>query len=462
MPRSRHDGRMGRRLTETEAMLWNLEQNPKLVSTMGAVAMLGSNPEQERFENTIAGAVLQVPALREKVRPSGLPMVPPEWVTDRHFDLSAHVRWRRLVGGTGDAALAELVAQIINDPFDRTRPLWQLTVITGLAKKKAALVIKLHHSIADGAGALALATSLLDFTADAPERGAVDVATGLALLMAAEAEEPAPDPASALADLIRGGAEKMVGLLNDAASGGGETLATARSLAEQMPNRQPQSSPHWRDRSRNRRAVFLDVPLDDLKTRAAELEVSLNDLFVAACAEAAIRQHQRAGVELDTLSSSVVISTRQSDDPAAQNAVLPTSIHIPVSGAGAMDRLLSIRAQVVERREQVSGSNDLLGALGALSGLLPSAVTSSLAADQAARVDFATSNLPGPPIPVWIAGSQLESLRPIGPVGGTAFNATLLSYLGQASIGLHVDPACIPDPASLKRDLRQGFTTLGV
>ena len=458
---------MARRLTDTEAMLWNLEQNPQLGSTMGAIATLEANPDPDRLRATVIRAISSVTALRECVRPSPVPLLPPEWVTDDQLDLDYHLRFIRLPTPASHASMIRTATGIINDPFDRTRPLWQLTVISGLPKGRAGMAMKLHHSIADGQGAIELAAHLLEFEPNAPAPDPIELAEVMDQFEP-EADETSPT----LADTIRVGAERVAGFLNDAASSfahpgrtaeaGGDAVAAAKALAEQLPTNRSESSPLWRDRSRNRRFVSYQLLLETLKDAAKAHEVSLNDAYVVACAEAALRQHERAETELPTIAASVVISTRTESDGSAHNAFVPATISLPGTGASIEARLEAVRSQIIAKRAQLAESPQLLGTFGTIANLLPTSVAAALILDQTSRVDFATSNLPGPPVPVWFAGCAMESLSPVGPVAGTAFNATLLSYDNEAAIGLHIDPASISDPESLRGDLRDGLRRLGV
>ena len=457
---------MASRMTDTEALMWSVEQNPQLRSTMGAIAILDGVPDPERLRATIIKALPSVPALRERVQPSGVPLVPPERVLDQHLDLDHHIRVIRLPPSSGMAALEALACTIINDPFDRDRPLWQMTIVSGLPRRRCGLVIKLHHSIADGQGALGLAMHLLEFQADAPEPERRAVADVLETL--AEASPRDPNPAS-LADSLRFGAERIAGFLNEAAGAlanpqrAADAGAAAKHLADQLPSSDTAvGSSLWRRRSGNRRLATYALPLDALKRAAAHREMKINELFVVACAEAAMAQHARAGVDIHELNTSVVISTRTDDHPAQTNSFVPVAVTLPADEAGVEHRIDALRAQIQLKRNEVDTTAEAIGAFGAVANLLPASLAAAFALQQTRRLDFATSNLPGPAIDMWIAGRQILSLRPVGPLGGTAFNATLLSLGNEAAIGLHVDPATGIEAPELRNDLRSGLRTLGV
>lgn len=457
---------MPSRMTDAESLMWSVEQDPRLRSTMGAIILVDGALDLERLRNTIVKALPNVPALRERVQPSGIPLVPPERVLDRHLDLDHHLRATRMSGSASLPALEALACRIINDPFDRTRPLWQIDLVSGLPRSRSALVVKLHHSIADGHGAMALAANLLEFQADAPAPEPGTVADILDAL--ADAAPRDPEPAT-LGDSLRFGAERIAGFLTEAANAlanpqrAADAGATVKHLADQLPSSEAGTrSPLWAGRSGNRRLTTLAFALPSLKAAAEEREMKVNELFVSACAEAALTQHERAAVALPEIHTSIVISTRTADDPAARNAVVPVALVLPGNGYSREDRLAALREQVRAKRDAVNTTADAVGAFGAVANLLPTSLAASLALQQTGRIDFATSNLAGPAIPLWIGGRRILSLRPVGPVAGTAWNATLLSVGDEAAIGLHIDPATGIDPTALRSDLRSALTSFGV
>lgn len=457
---------MPSRMTDAEALMWSVEQDPRLRSTMGAIAILDGSPDLDRLRDTIVRALPNVPALRERVQPSGVPLVPPERVLDQQLDLDHHLRAVRLPGNPGMAQLETLACQLINDPFDRDRPLWQITVVSGLPRRRAAVIAKLHHSVADGQGALGLAASLLEFQADAPPPESADPAEVLAALADASPRDPSP---ASLGDSLRLGAERVAGFLNEAANAlanperAAEAGAAARHLADQLPKSESTTrSPLWANRSGNRRLATLAFELAALKRAASDREMKINELFVTACAEAALTQHEQADVELPEVHTSMVISTRSSDDPAARNAVVPVPLVLPGTGSSTEQRLTALRAQARVKQNEAARTSDALGAFGAVANLLPASLAATFALQQTGRIDIATSNLPGPAIPLWIAGRRIRSLRPVGPVAGTAINATLLSTGEEAAIGLHVDPATGIDVHAYRLDLRSALMGLGV
>lgn len=466
---------MGRRLSNTESFMWSLGQDPNLASTMGLVSILESGPDRERLYNTVTNLVANVERLRLKVNDSmGMagPLSQLEWVVDTEFDLDHHVRIVGVEGSDDGSAveptgpeLRRLATQFVNDPFDRTRPLWQFMVVTGLAEGRAALLSKFHHSISDGTGLVRLALHLLEF--EPAEHGPEAVDLDELFEMDGDAGFDGLD------ERIRSGAERVVDILKEVPSPnklwemGENALASAKVAGVQLSGG-PQPSTLWSPRSRNRRLELIDESLESMKQQARELEVSINDLFVAACAQAAVQYHAEYDVDLQRVLATVVVNVQpeRTNDPAElgqdDNTFLPVSIEIPGAGADTGQRLDVIRSEIKAKRRQLEGRSDALDALSSVGNFMPPALAATITLGQASRVDFATSNVAGIPIPTWFAGRRVEAMYPVGPVTGTAFNITMNTYDQRAYFGIHIDPAAVRDPHLLAKSIGLSFRELGV
>ncbi len=472
---------MGKRLSNTESLMWSLGQDPNLASTMGLFSVLDGAPPPERFETTITNLVAAVERLRLKVSdPLGLggTVGSLEWVVDDHFDLDHHIRYCSLPGAEIDGPeLGRLITNFVNDPFDRTRPLWQFQLVGDLAGGKAALLGKLHHSISDGHGMVRLGAHLLEFEPDAPPPERVDLDAVLA------AEAPGPEDGS---DRWRAGAERLTELVQGAFRDvptphrlwelGGDAITSARAsdlrlnLGRGSDTEDGGSAPLWRHRSRNRRFAPVIESLPALRQAAHDHGVSINDLFVGACAQAAVHYHDEYDVVLDRVRATVVINVPVSGgehaDPLdlgeGDNNFLPVPIVMPGASMAPVDRLDLIRSEVKAKRAMLEGRSGALNAISGLGAFIPPQVAAAVVMEQAARVDFATSNVAGLPIPAWFAGRRLEAMFPVGPVSGTSFNITMNSYNDVCYFGLHMDPAAIADSELLVKSIGRSFREFGV
>jgi hypothetical protein len=124
------------------------------------------------------------------------------------------------------------------------------------------------------------------------------------------------------------------------------------------------------------------------------------------------------------------------------------------------DRFAAIRDALGGRRGEVTGGADLMGAVSGIANLLPTSVITGIGRSQAARIDFATSNVRGAPFEVFVSGGKCIAFYPMGPVAGTGWNITMMSYAGTLFMGVHIDPAAVEDTDLLMRSLRAGYREL--
>ena len=162
-----------RRLGASDSVLWDIEKDPVLRSTITAVALLDRVPDWERLQRRLHHGSQLVPRLRQRVVVPPLRVGAPRWVDDHRFDLDYHLRRVRAPeapAGADPLRAALDVAQALSlAPFDRARPLWEFTLVEGLPGGRAAFVQKVHHTVTDGVGGVRLALMLVDQEADAPE-----------------------------------------------------------------------------------------------------------------------------------------------------------------------------------------------------------------------------------------------------------------------------------------------------
>ena len=158
--------RFDRRMSDADALMWAIEKDPLLRSTITAVAVLDHAPDHDRLLDKVERATRLIPRLRQRVLASPLVPAPPRWVVDPNFDLRYHLRWLRAPRPGTLRTLLDVAAPIAMQGFDRARPLWEFTVVEDLADGKAALIQKVHHSITDGVGGMKLAMMILDLEAE--------------------------------------------------------------------------------------------------------------------------------------------------------------------------------------------------------------------------------------------------------------------------------------------------------
>jgi diacylglycerol O-acyltransferase len=446
-------------MSDLEALMWTLEKDPHLSSTFANVTIFDRPPDLDRLRRRMQRAVAIVPRLRQRVVPGLGRLAPPGWGDDPEFELDRHVRRVALPAPGHERDLFDLAARLAAEPFDRARPLWRFTVIGGLEGGRAAMVQQMHHTITDGEGSVRMSVEFIDVDRDAPEPEPVDVPTsgdGVAGDGALDIAGHLVRRATGVGRrAIRDGLDlarhptRVARLADDA-------VATSRSLARQALPSDGARSPLWTSRTLGRRLDVLRVPLDEAKKAAAELGGSVNDIFVAAVAGGAGAYHRDRGHDVDELRMAMPVSTRVKGERGG-NAFSPTRTLVPV-GPDPRERFEAVRDRlgVTKTERALAAVSGLAGAMN----LLPTSLLVRTARSQVETVDFTTSNVRGAPFDLYIAGARIEANYPLGPVAGTAFNATTLSVSGSLDIGVHTDTGAVEDPAALRDAIEASFEAL--
>jgi hypothetical protein len=237
-----------------------------------------------------------------------------------------------------------------------------------------------------------------------------------------------------------------------------ETVQQARSQLLGSGGDTPGGSPLWKERSRHRVIEVLDVPTEEAREAAKLLGGSINDFFVTGAVNGSLAYHERRGVPVDALNISFVVSTR-TDTAIGGNSFTPTRLQAPGGPMDPAERFREISKRMTAKRSEVRGEGMLSGLAG-VANLLPTSLVTSVARSQAVKMDFATSNLRGPRTPRYVSGAMVVGNYPIGPVAGTAFNLTTISYFGNLHMGVHIDPVAVEEPGELRDDLAEAYTDL--
>lgn len=438
------------RMGAFDAVMYDIEGDPLLRSAIVSFIVLDKAPDRQRLVERTERLTRKFPRLRQRAVGNPFSPAPPRWETDPNFDPAYHVRWRRLDESEADLGGALVYAARLGDgDFDHSRPLWEMSVLTGLDGGRAAVIFKVHHSVADGMGSVAMSASFFDLTPEEPDLGPLPPA-------------PKADPAG-LVDRVRQATQFEIGALGEVAVGSakayvrsvrslvtnpiGSLTTTWRTASSAAALLAPQSEPlsTWMvGRSLTSAFTLLDVPLDKLKAAAHEAGVTLNIVFIAAVADAIGTYHRQHDHPIDGFRINMPVSQREPGDDATGNHWVPARFIVPCGEKGPTTRLKQL-VDVVD-----TARND--PALGLAEGtykvmaLLPAPATERLAGMMMKGVDVAATNVPGPPFPVYLAGAQVTTLVPFAPKSGAAINIALLTYNGTANFGINVDPAAVPDP----------------
>ena len=447
-------------MSDMEAMMWNVERDPWLDPNGGGIAIYDRPLDVDLFRRSMRQAVAEVPRLRQRVAPGLGPLSTPRWVHDHEFDLNWHVRH---IGAPGDGSFRDLLdyfSRWLQDPYDRTRPLWTYVVVDELADGRGALLTKIHHTVGDGESAVKMSLAYTGSERNAPPPPDVD----LDAVIGSDPEEQVGLVANAWdaigqglklpADLSRRALRNLTkpGGVGRAGTEAADLLKTAN---EQM---HPAGSDLWRNRSRRRHVEAFSLPFGPVRAAAHALGGTINDFFLAGAVEAGVRYHQHFDSTPEMFHITLVVNTRSDNDDAA-NAFSPVPVEVAGGPMLLADRFAELHDLVRTKRGEVHGSGPL-AAMAPVVNLLPIPLMTGLARDQAGHIDFATSNLPGFRDETFVAGAQTLHTYPFGPVAGTAFNLTMMSTADVLDVGLNIDPAAVTEPGLLASHLQAAYADL--
>ena len=413
-----------------------------------------------RLTAVMAERLPLVPVLRRKLLNVPFGLDQPYWVDDADFDIEYHVREIALPRPGSDAQLDEQVSRLHARPLDRSRPLWELYLITGLGKRRAAVYTKIHHAAIDGASGAELLTVLLDLTPEGREPPPAEPFTpgrppGPAALAALAAARLAWRPVQTVQltnEIIRviptlaPTLSRFVGGLLGLNRGDGEVIGTT-------PGRAP-ATPFNRPITQHRRVAFRSVDLDSVKAVKNALGMSVNDVVMAMSAGALRRWlAEHDALPEQPLVAMIPVSIRDPDSKGALgNKVSAMLATLPTNVSEPLKRLDIVHAATTLAKSQQAAIPQ--GLVDQVSDFAPPALTA-----RAARVVFATgllhrlppfnltiSNVPGPNIPVYLCGAKLLAHYPLSVVtDGQGLNITVVGYLGRLHFGLTACRELVPD-----------------
>jgi diacylglycerol O-acyltransferase / wax synthase len=401
---------------------------------VGAVLTLSRGLDGATCAALLAERVARIPRLRQRLVTPTWGLGRPYWLDDPAFDAAAHVACLPSTHHRGDDRLLALVAEAVTRPLPRSRPLWRAMVVTDAADEAVAVVLVLHHVLADGMGGLAMLARLVD-----------------------EAEAVPPTP-------VRpgGGPPATVDLLRDRVHELARWPTAARTLAVRMHRGRRELGSRARRAPRcslnaptgpRRQVCTVQVELEPLHTAGRRYGATVNDLLLVAVAGAMAVVLRSRGEHVRELVISVPVAARQvtaSGDLGNRVGVMP--VPVPVTGP-QHERVTTVAAATRARKTRARGSSSVL--VGPAFRLLAAAGVFRWFVNRQRLVNSFLTNMVGPAHRVSLAGSQIVGIAPLTPTEGNvgvAFAA--LSYGGRLSVSVIVDPDVVPEVAALAAALR--------
>ena len=437
------------RLSSVDAGFLTQESATTHMQIGGIARFAGDPPAFVDLRDHVHSRLHLVPRYRQKLAFPPLETGRPLWVDDPRFNLEYHVRHTALPDPGDEAGLLTLVGRIFSQPLDRTKPLWELWLVEGLASGGFALVSKTHHALVDGIAGLDLTTVLFDLAAEAVE--------------AAEPEEPwipspEPSPAALAAAGLGGAARATVSLATSTVAAAAQPqalLARAREIAEGVGEvawtalNAPPETPFNVPPGPHRRIATVQAGLDEMRAVKEAFGGTVNDVVLAVVTGALAFFLQARGRRTDgvELRACVPVSVRTPEQSGALgNQLTQVLAPLPVFLEDPVERL----RYVSEAMQDLKESKQALGAK-AIADAQDFAPPTIMA--QASRMTFAgrfynllVTNVPGPQFPLYLLGRRLEAAYPVPFLAGDrALAIAILSYDGGMNFGLMGDYDALPD-----------------
>ena len=424
----------------------------------------------------MAARLVHAPALRQKLARMPLNFANPSWI-DAEPDLEEHIVRVTLPEGSGQAELEAKVGDLHPVLLQRDRPLWKFHVFDGLAagpngERRYAMYTQVHHAAVDGQAAVALGQAILDLTPVAPRPAARG---GKAKPNEATAPGGARRPLGTTG-MLRAALANQFGLVVDAVKAIPATVGTLSQLAVgAVPKRGSKRvgslglAPRTRLNvtvSARRAFASVSLPLAQLNSTRRKHHASLNDAVLMICSGALRRYFLRHGpLPRKSLVAGVPISTRAKGDTRSNNQATMTVVALGTHIGDPKKRLAHVLAATAAMKDSMGHMKSLmptdfpsLGVPWLMEGLGALYAKAKVADRLPAIANVTISNVPGPTVPLYMAGAKMLTNYPTSiVVHGVALNITVQTYNESLEFGLMSCGEAMPDVAELALHMQEAF-----
>ncbi|GII57444.1 diacylglycerol O-acyltransferase [Planotetraspora thailandica] len=477
-----------RQLTALDAQFLSVESSTTAAHVAGlAILDPSSTPTGALTRQCLIGLLRErihlAPPLRMKL--AGLPygLDRPYWVEARDIDLDEHVHESALPAPGDDRQLAEHVARIHARRLDRSRPLWELHLITGLSGGRVGVYTKVHHCAIDGVSGSEILSTLLDPSpeprlieapAPAPAEPEPPRAPGLLPMLAGAVARSIVQPVETLRSIARAAAD-LDAIPVVAALPGARLIAEVtrrvtgddRPLPELPPLVAPRT-PFNGPISAERAVSFGSVPMTDVRKVARSFGMSPNDVVMTLCSSALRGWLSDHGALPDRpLIAAVPVAVRLPGGDTIGNRISAMITPMATDVACPKERLATVRSTMAAAKRRFAMSHrtwlsDVCAMFPAAFSALATPAIFRLAGMAGAGINLIVSNVPGPRTPLYLCGARMLSYHPMSVItdvtGGISI--TCVSYGGRLDFGVVACPSRVPDAWSLIDHLRQAMDEL--
>lgn len=398
----------------------------------------------EDFRNVLRSRLYKLDPFRYQLVDIPFKFHHPMWRENTDVDLEYHVRPWRVAAPGGRRELDEAIGEIASTPLDRSRPLWEMYLVEGLAEDRIAVVGKIHHALADGVASANLLARGMDLL-DGPQRERDSFATD-------------PDPSkselvrSAFADHLRQ-IGRIPGLVKYTAGGVARVRRSQRKFGPEL-TRPFTPPPSFMNHvlTPGRRFATASLALADVKSTGKLLGATINDM-VLAMSSGALRklQLEYEGKADHPLLASVPMSFDFSPDRISGNRFTGVLMALPVDEPDVLERVRQASAAASLAKE----SSQLIGPelVARWASYMPPAAVEALfrrLSDKDGQnkvLNLNISNVPGPREQGKVGGATVTEIYSVGPLtAASGLNITVWSYVDQLNISVISDTDTVKDP----------------
>ena len=445
------------RLSGLDASFLYLESSTQLLHVCGLIVVDPSTVHGGYSFDTMLSELAErsqvVPEFRRKLHHVPLHLDHPVWVDDPDFDIDHHVHRMACPAPGGDRELSEVCAHIAGQPLDRSRPLWEMWVIEGLANGKVAIMSKMHHATVDGVSGANMIAHLCSLEPEAPPVAASSDPRRIS----------APSDVELVGRALLNVAKRpwgMVKLLAPVAEVVPQWIQRAREgRAMPAPFTAPRTSFNGTITG-HRSVAFTDFDLDDVKEVKKVFGGTVNDVVLSVCSGALRRYlEERRELPKSSLVAMVPVSVHdRTSHERGSNKVTGMFARLGTNIADPVERLRAISAANASAKEHSNAIDaDMLQdwanfAAPRTFGLAVRVYSALRLAERHPVVhNLVISNVPGPPVPLYLLGARIDGLYPLGPVfHGAGLNVTVMSNDGRINVGLLACRELMPSDAVWK------------
>ena len=446
------------RITPVDTAWLRMDRPNNLMMIVG-VMIFDGKPDIPRFKRTVDARLMKYRRFHQKVTSDATGSW---WEDDPDYDIDHHLSRTKLPGAAGKRELEELVARLVSSPLDPERPLWQFQVIEnyrGGAPGGSAMVVRIHHAIADGIALIGVMQSLTDEVQGAPlgeqplpPQVPVDDGEENPWRMFLEPMTSAMAASLRVSGSVLG---KSVKVLNDPGQAWEYVKAGTSIVAEiarlaLMP-RDAATRFKGVPGVTKRVAWSEPIPLPEIKTVGKMLHCSVNDVLLSAVAGALRAYLAEKGEEIDEggevgIRALVPVNLRgPGDDQELGNYFGMVTLELAVGSDNPLSRLYETRQRMIELKQSYQAVAALT--ILAVVGLLPKFLQEQILNLLATKATAVMTNVPGPQQTRYIAGSRtVQQMVWVPQSGNIGMGVSILSYDGKVQFGLVTDSGLVPDP----------------